>query len=129
MQEAVQADFAALRRKVRAQRKREPFIDNLLVRFHSIIVMIRWTGLAPWDFEFPFPGSLTSTFLRSHLPYASALSVSVEITFQHPSTVLRVTCTIPYRGTSLIRNRCPPGPYSRPMSRVLRWSYGGGSFL
>jgi len=25
--------------------------------------MIRWTGLAPWKFEFPFPGSLTSTFL------------------------------------------------------------------
>jgi len=30
---------------------------------HVIIVMIRWTGLAPWEFEFPFPGSLTSTFL------------------------------------------------------------------
>ena len=26
---------------------------NLLV----IIVMIRWTGLAPWKFEFPCPGS------------------------------------------------------------------------
>ena len=38
-------------------------IDNLLVRIHFIIVMIRWTGLAPWEFEFPFPGSLTSTFL------------------------------------------------------------------
>ena len=25
-----------------------------------IIVMIRWTGLAPLVFEFPFPGSLTS---------------------------------------------------------------------
>jgi len=40
-------------------REREFFIDN----FHFIIVMIRWTGLAPWEFEFPFPGSLTSTFL------------------------------------------------------------------
>jgi len=30
---------------------------------HYIIVMISWTGLAPWEFEFPFPGSLTSTFL------------------------------------------------------------------
>jgi len=39
------------------------FIDNLLVRIHFIIVMIRWTGLAPWEFEFLFPGSLTSTFL------------------------------------------------------------------
>ena len=44
--------------------EREFFIDNLLVRIHYIIVMIRWTGLAPWEFEFPFPGSLTSTFLE-----------------------------------------------------------------
>ena len=33
------------------------FIDNLLVRFQFIIVAIRWTGLAPREFEFPFPGS------------------------------------------------------------------------
>jgi len=46
------------------QRERKFFIDNLLVRIHFIIVMIRRTGLAPWDFEFPFPGSLTSTFLE-----------------------------------------------------------------
>jgi len=39
------------------------FIDNLLVRIHFIIVMMRWTGLAPEEFEFPFPGSLISTFL------------------------------------------------------------------
>ena len=43
--------------------EREFFIDNLLVQIHFIIVMIRWTGLAPWEFEFTFPGSLTSTFL------------------------------------------------------------------
>ena len=42
---------------------REFFIDNLLVRIHFIILMIRWTGLAPWECEFPYPGSLTSTFL------------------------------------------------------------------
>ena len=29
-----------------------------------VIMMIRWTGLAPREFEFPFAGSLTSTFLR-----------------------------------------------------------------
>ena len=34
---------------------REFFIDNLLVRIHFIIVMIRRTGLAPWEFEFPGP--------------------------------------------------------------------------
>jgi len=46
--------------------EREFFIDNLLVRIHFIIVMIRRTGLAPWEFE--FPGSLTSTFLGSGPP-------------------------------------------------------------
>ena len=38
-------------------------VDNLLVRINFIIVMIKWTGLEPWELEFPFPGSLTSTFL------------------------------------------------------------------
>ena len=50
--------------------ERKVFIDNFLVRIHFIIEMIRLTGLAPWDFEFPLPGSLTSTFLtvaRSHV--------------------------------------------------------------
>ena len=36
-------------------------IDILLVRIHFIIEMIWWTGLAPWEFEIPFPGSLVST--------------------------------------------------------------------
>ena len=55
------------------------FIDNLLVRTHLIIVMIRWTGLASWEFEFPFPGSLTSTLLEI---YAEGDLVSTEV----PST-------------------------------------------
>jgi len=49
----------------RAAAFRSEFIDNLLVRNHFIIVMIRWTGLAPCEFELPFPGSLTFTFLGS----------------------------------------------------------------
>ena len=44
--------------------ERDFFLDNLLVRTHSIIVMMRWTGLALWGVEFSFQGSLTSTFLR-----------------------------------------------------------------
>ena len=42
-------------------------MGNLLFRIHFIIVMIRWTGLAPWEFEFPLPGSLTSSILASPL--------------------------------------------------------------
>jgi len=41
--------------------ERDFIIDSLLVRINFIIVMIRWTGLAPWEIEFPFQGSLTST--------------------------------------------------------------------
>jgi len=40
--------------------EREFFIDNLLVRIHFIIVMIRWTGLAPWEFGFPLPPATPS---------------------------------------------------------------------
>jgi len=50
------------------EREREFFIDNLLVRIHFIIVMIRWTGLAPWEFEFPFPGSREPKHGRSSAP-------------------------------------------------------------
>ena len=31
-------------------------------------MMIRWTGLAPWEFELPFSGSLTSTLLEEGTP-------------------------------------------------------------
>ena len=44
-------------------REREISIDHLLVQIHYILVLIEWTVLAPWEFEFPFPGSLISTFL------------------------------------------------------------------
>ena len=44
-------------------RERKSFIDNLLVQFRFVIKMIWWTGLAPWEFGFPRPGSLTSTLL------------------------------------------------------------------
>ena len=35
--------------------ERELFIDNLLVRIHFITEMIRWTGLAPWEFDLGRP--------------------------------------------------------------------------
>ena len=86
--------------------ERDFFIDNLLVRIHFIIEMIWWTGLAPWEFEFPFPGSLTSTFLvpDSHR----------EQGIRHVRSLYLL-----YRATSRIRNRHPVGPYRGPMPRVL----------
>ena len=40
------------------------FIENLLARIHFIIEIITWTGLAPWELEFSFSASLTSTLLE-----------------------------------------------------------------
>ena len=39
----------------------------------------------------------------------------------HPTALLTVGA-MHYRGTSLIRNRVPLGPYSRTMPRLLWWS-------
>jgi len=72
------------------EREREFFIDNLLVRIH----LMRWTGLAPWEFEFPFQGSLTSTVLCS-------------------------TTHCHYRDTSLIRNSAPLGRHVRGQPRQI----------
>ena len=44
-------------------RERKFFFVNILVGIHFIIMMIWWTGLALWAFEFFFSGSLISTFL------------------------------------------------------------------
>ena len=60
-------------------REREFFIDNLLVRIHFIIGMIWRTGLAPWECELPFPGSLISTFLDAlHIPRRAYLYPEAE---------------------------------------------------
>jgi len=98
------------------EREREFCIDNLLVRIHYIIEMIKWTGLAPCEFEFPFPGSLISTFQGSQ-EKLSSLSSHIE-GCSRPDA-LRVSV---YRGTSLIRNRPTLAPHSRFMSRALWWS-------
>ena len=59
--------------------ERDFFIDNLLVRIHFVIEMIWWTGLAPLVFEFPFPGSLTSTLLVPISTFASAASLGLTV--------------------------------------------------
>ena len=54
------------------------FIDNLLIRNHFIIEMIWWTGLAPWEFECPFPGSIIHTFLSWFGVWVSGLGAEVS---------------------------------------------------
>ena len=51
--------------------ERDFFIDNLLVGIHVIFEMSWRTGLAPWEFEFSFPGSLISTLPGGGRPCGS----------------------------------------------------------
>ena len=60
--------------------QREFFIDNLLVRIHLIIVMIRWTGLAPWEFESPSDPCLCPTLILSD-HFALGLLLFWSLTF------------------------------------------------
>ena len=72
------------------QKEREFFIDNLLVWIYFVIVMIRWTGLAPLEFEFPFLGSLVSAFLVgcTHTSHTSQVSTPQAPQF-HQNQLLR----------------------------------------
>ena len=38
--------------------QRDFFIDKLLVRTHVFIVVVRWTGLAPWELNSLFQVAL-----------------------------------------------------------------------
>ena len=73
-------------------RKREFFIDNLLVQIHFIIVMIRWTGLAPWEFEFQRGQIPTPTDAMLH-PWRPCWYYSRSLTGKH---------TLPAGGTAAI---------------------------
>ena len=88
-------------------RERKFCIENLLVRVHFIIEMIRWTGLAPWEFEFPLPGSLISTFRTPN----QSLITPLQGYLAHKKT--------------LTPPKTPQGPSAKAYGRVL----GGCVFL
>ena len=60
---------------------RELCIDNLLVRIHFMIMMIRWTGLASWELKFLFPG-------RTYVSATAPAGIS------HPIQELHRTCAM-----------------------------------
>ena len=79
--------------------ERKFFIENILVRIHFIIEVIWWTGLAPREFEFPFPGSLISTFLyrlgcRSGPSAASSRSTHARLEALRESTLQSTTLSL-----------------------------------
>ena len=52
--------------------------------------MIRWTGLAPWEFEFPFAGSLITTFLDTEPAVDPAALVVDLLQFSLPERVYQL---------------------------------------
>ena len=102
-------------------RQREFFLDNLLVRIHLIMEVIRWTGIAPWKFEFYSSGSLASSFLchsrhLAGLPFALALCTRLgmkTLIFYCQTTSARTSPRTP-------RRTCCPHAYALITVRVSR---------
>ena len=103
------------------KREREFFINNLQVRIHFIIVMMKWTGLTRWEFGFSFPGSFTSTFLeQGTLPATSSAQapqapqgLSVQDTGFAPLHLSEILRSLPASVPMSIR-------YSGPLPPALR---------
>jgi len=94
--------------------EREFFIDNLLVRIYFIIEVIWWTGLASWEFESPFSGSFTSTFLakpeHTRNPKPRVVAVSLTLPFFLASEYPRLVPVIRTHSKPETRNPNPRNP-------------------
>ena len=66
--------------------EREFFIDTLLVWIHVIIAMIWWTGLARWEFEFPF-SAIPYVGLRGLGEASYLLPISPHLSGKPPALV------------------------------------------
>ena len=95
--------------------ERKIFIDNLLVR----ILMMRWTGLAPWKFESPYPGSLTSTFQAICSPTTKS---ACHFAFKSRQTQ---RAHPPNHQHSRATSTPPQSPSGRPAHRIAKRSRGG----
>ena len=109
--------FTAFRSSALRKTEREVYIDNLLIRIHFIIVMIKWTVLAPWEFESPFPSSRTSTFLirKTQIVFTKATPsinplVRRDNKFLLPSNVQTVICLLERAKKIHYSNSSGPSP-------------------
>ena len=95
--------------------------------------MIRWTGLAPWDFEFFFLGSLTSTFLspvmlpRTRWPIILELETTVYISLGGWELIFRERLKITHIMSPQLWE-FQPEPRIRCRVLVLRGTQWGSSF-
>ena len=92
--------------------------------------MIKWTRTS----RLPIKNSFSLTIHCCGELRCEGSSYRRPLCWASRLTILKPRYRIPtpdsmYRGTSLIRNSAPLGPYRRPMPRALGWSKGGGRFL
>jgi hypothetical protein len=57
--------WRVVEREIYFYTNKEFVVDNPLFRIHLTILTIKWTGLAPWEFEFRLAGNLTSIYLHT----------------------------------------------------------------
>ena len=96
--------------------ERKFFIDNLLVRTHLIIEIISWTGLAPWEYEFLFPGSLIPTFLDKDHILLSRFSSTSPAFHLRPSTLNPHTQTLTPQPSTLNPHSSTLNPQPSPLN-------------
>jgi len=119
-------------------RAREFFIDNRLIRNHVIIVMVWWTGLAPWNFEFPFEAASSATaptapergrqlisnvFKKLSLEFLRKWTLKIEKSGSDSGAgfwkCTSCRASFAHRGPSFIRNSPPPWGFHRATDIVL----------
>ena len=67
--------------------------------------MVWWTGLAPWEFEFPFPGSLISTFLQEEETLSTIRTVDLKLPDKAQNdAALPIQCGVKFADHKSLRN-------------------------
>ena len=113
------------RAEARPDREREFFIDNLLVQIHFIIETIWWPGLAPREFEFPFSGSLISTFLRERESFIDTHTATMYI-YAPPERMMRWCGCIQHINSLNPALAMPQRCHARRLKREGGGGGGGG---
>ena len=117
LQTAQQERVRAAKEAKEEAEERDLFIDNLLVRIQLIIVMIRWAGLVPWEFEFPFEfvwQERVRAVKEAKEEAERAAEVALQLNIERYNTI----CSPP----TLL------GSYSKTVPRPIWWSWREGGF-
>ena len=110
---------------INTEKERDFFIDNQLIRVRCITGMILRAGRVPWgSCEFPFPSSLTSTFLQVintvHWDTWGGSGCQEQLSAGHSDTLIGVNVGRYNRGRpwTFFANRTNANPHALPTGRA-----------